>query len=162
MDIKLFNTINRETRLQRSLQELEPSLDYVIIDCALNLGITTVNAFCAATHVLIAIQTNWFAYEALRRLMAIIQDVIDESNPELVVYALATIHRANVNVNRDVLDQIRRDFDNLTLETTIPHTATLVEASAEDALHRSLILVGDADRVDTKLALAALPVVRHV
>lgn len=54
--------------------------------------------------------------------MAIIQDVIDESNPELVVYALATIHRANVNVNRDVLDQFRRDFDNLTLETTIPHT----------------------------------------
>jgi chromosome partitioning protein len=136
MDIKLFNTINRETRLQRSLQELEPSLDYVIIDCAPNLGITTVNAFCAATHVLIAIQTNWFAYEALRRLMAIIQDVIDESNPELVVYALATIHRANVNVNRDVLDQIRRDFDNLTLETAIPHTATLVEASAD---HKTIL-----------------------
>jgi len=136
MDIKLFNTINRETRLQRSLQELEPSLDYVIIDCAPNLGITTVNAFCAASHVLIAIQTNWFAYEALRRLMAIIQDVIDESNPELVVYALATIHRSNVNVNRDVLDQIRKDFDNLTLETTIPHTATLVEASAD---HKTIL-----------------------
>lgn len=39
MDIKLFNTINRETRLQRSLQELEPSLDYVIIDCAPNPGL---------------------------------------------------------------------------------------------------------------------------
>lgn len=44
--------------------------------------------------------------------------------------ALATIHRTNVNVNREVLAQIQKDFDNLTLETTIPHTATLVEASA--------------------------------
>lgn len=130
MDIKLFNTINRETRLQRSLEELSADLDYVVIDCAPNLGITTVNAFCAASHVLIAIQTNWFAYEALRRLMAIIQEVVDESNPGLVVYALATIHRTNVNVNREVLEQIKRDFDDLTLETTIPHTATLVEASA--------------------------------
>ena len=88
------------------------------------------NAFCAATHVVIAIQTNWFAYEALRRLMAIIQDVMDESNPDLLVYAMATIHRTNVNVNREVFAKIKEDFADLAIETAIPHTATLVEASA--------------------------------
>jgi len=130
MDIKLFQSLNRETRLARSLQQLSANLDYVIVDCAPNLGITTVNAFCAASHVIIAIQTNWFAYEALRRLMAIIQDVMDESNPDLLVFALATLHRTNVNVNREVLAKVKEDFEELTLETTIPHTATLVEASA--------------------------------
>ncbi len=130
MDIKLFNAINREARLARALEQLSGDFDYAIVDCAPNLGITTVNAFCAATQVIIAIQTNWFAYEALRRLMAIIQDVIDESNPDLSVYALATIHRSTVNVNREVLAKIKQDFTDLALETTIPHTATLVESSA--------------------------------
>ena len=130
MDIKLFNAINREARLSRALEQLAPDFDYAIIDCAPNLGITTVNAFCAASHVIVAIQTNWFAYEALRRLMAIISDVIDESNPDLKVFALATLHRSTVNVNREVLNKIKEDFDDLALEASIPHTATLVEASA--------------------------------
>jgi chromosome partitioning protein len=129
IDIKLFTTINRETRLRRALALAENDYDYAIIDCAPSLGISTVNAFCAATHILITIQTNWFAYEALKRLMAIASDVIAESNPHLVTYALATLHRANVNSNRDVLARIQEDFQDLTLQTTIRHTATLVEAS---------------------------------
>jgi chromosome partitioning protein len=130
IDIKLFSAMNRETRLARSLSLLSNDLDYTIIDCAPSLGISTVNAFCAATHVIIAIQTNWFAYEALRRLMAIVGDVIDELNPGLVTYALATLHRTNVNVNREVLVQIQKDFQDLTLNSVIRHTATLAEASA--------------------------------
>lgn len=129
IDIKLFTTINRETRLKRALALVEKDFDYVIIDCAPSLGISTVNAFCAATHILVTIQTNWFAYEALKRLMAIASDVMAESNPELVTYAVATIHRASVNSNRDVLARIQEDFQGLAFTTTIRHTATLVEAS---------------------------------
>ena len=129
IDIKLFSTINRETRLQRALSQVANVFDYTIIDCAPSLGISTVNAFCAATHIIIAIQTNWFAYEALKRLMAIASDVIEESNPNLITYALATLHRPNVNVNRDVLERIKGDFEDLCMETVIRHTATLVEAS---------------------------------
>jgi hypothetical protein len=62
--------------------------------------------------------------------MAIVNDVMEESNPGLQVYALATIHRANVNVNKDVLEKIQEDFQSLALDTIIRHTATLVESSA--------------------------------
>jgi chromosome partitioning protein len=130
IDLKLVSVISREQRLARSLAQLEGSLDYVVIDCAPSLGISTVNAFCAATHIIVAIQTNWFAYAALKRLMAIVNDVMEESNPGLQVYALATIHRANVNVNKDVLEKIQEDFQSLALDTIIRHTATLVESSA--------------------------------
>lgn len=60
--------------------------------------------------------------------MAIVNDVMEESNPGLQVYALATIHRANVN--KDVLEKIQEDFQGLALDTIIRHTATLVESSA--------------------------------
>jgi chromosome partitioning protein len=129
IDIKLFSAINRETRLLRALSQAENDFDYVIMDCAPSLGISTVNAFCAATHIIITIQTNWFAYEALKRLMAIASDVMEESNPGLVTFALGTLHRANVNVNRDVMARIEEDFEDLALKTVIRHTATLVEAS---------------------------------
>jgi chromosome partitioning protein len=129
IDIKLFTTINRETRLRRALAQVETEYDYTIIDCAPSLGISTINAFCAATHIIIAIQTNYFAYEAIKRLMAIATDVKAESNPDLIPFALATLHRANVNSNRDVLDLIKSDFEHLALDSVIRHTATLVEAS---------------------------------
>lgn len=129
IDIKLFTAINRETRLRRSLAEIADRFDYAVIDCAPSLGISTVNALCAATHTLITIQTNWFAYEALKRLMTIVSDVMDEANPSLVTYALATLHRANVNNNRAVLERVQEEFGKLCLGATIRHTATLAEAS---------------------------------
>lgn len=129
IDIKLFSAINRETRLQRALTSLSKDFDYCIIDCAPSLGIASVNAFCAATHIVIAIQTNWFAYEALKRLIPIINDVMEESNPNLVIYALATVHRSQVNNNRDVLAKIEEEFESQALKSVIRHTATLAEAT---------------------------------
>jgi chromosome partitioning protein len=130
IDIQIFNVMNREQRLKKALSQIENQFDYVIIDCAPSLSITTVNALCAATHAIIAIQTNWFAYEAIKRLMSIVGDVIDESNPDLLTFALATMHRRNVNIHEEVLEQIRKDFEELMLESVIPYTATLPEASA--------------------------------
>lgn len=130
IDIQIFNVMNREQRLKKALSQIENQFDYVIIDCAPSLSITTVNALCAATHLIIAIQTNWFAYEALKRLMSIVGDVIDESNPQLLAFALATMHRRNVNIHEEVLEQIKKDFRELMLESVIPYTATLPEASA--------------------------------
>ena len=130
IDIQLFSVMNRELRLKKNLQQIEQDFDYVIIDCAPSLSVTTVNALSAANYAIIAIQTNWFAYEAVKRLMAIVGDVIDESNSALETFALATMHRKNVNIHEEVLAQIKKDFQDLTLETVIPYTATLPEASA--------------------------------
>jgi|DewCreStandDraft_3_1066083.scaffolds.fasta_scaffold07321_1 chromosome partitioning protein len=129
-DIKLISTINRETRLQRALSQIREEFDYIVVDCPPSLGIATINAFCAATHVIICIQTNWFAYEALKRLMSIVEDVMEETNPHLVVYALATLHRPHVNIHRDVLQKVQEMFETFALRTVIRHTATLAEASA--------------------------------
>ena len=130
IDIQLFSVMNRELRLKKNLSQIEKDFDYVIIDCAPSLSITTVNALSAASYAIIAIQTNWFAYEAVKRLMAIVGDVIDESNPALETFALATMHRKNVKLNEEVLTQIRKDFQGLMFDTVIPLTATLPEASA--------------------------------
>lgn len=130
IDLILSSTLHRESRLLKALERLDSTFDYVIIDTPPNLGMATLNAFVASTAVIVAIQTNWFGLEAIKRLMAILEDVVDEANPTLEVFALATLHRTNVVVNREMLEAVRKTFGESMLQTVIRHTATLAEASA--------------------------------
>ena len=130
VDIKLFSQINRDTRLARAIQPFADDVDFVIIDCPPSLGMATVNALSASTDVVICVQTNVFAYEAVRRLLAIIKVVKKELAPNLAIHALATLHRSTVNLNKSVLEKITQNFPNQTLQTTICQTAALTEAAA--------------------------------
>jgi chromosome partitioning protein len=130
VDIKLFSQINRDTRLARALQSIADGVDFVIIDCPPSLGMATVNALSASTDVVICVQTNVFAYEAVRRLLAIIKVVKKELAPDLAIHALATLHRPTVNLNKSVLEKVMQNFPNQTLQTTISQTAALTEAAA--------------------------------
>jgi chromosome partitioning protein len=130
VDIKLFSQINRDTRLARALHPIEESVDFVVIDCPPSLGMATVNALSASTDVVICVQTNVFAYEAVRRLLAIIKVVKKELAPNLAIHALATLHRPTVNLNKSVLEKIAQNFPNQTLQAFISQTAALTEAAA--------------------------------
>jgi chromosome partitioning protein len=130
VDIKLFTQINRDTRLSRALQPFSDSVDFVVIDCPPSLGMATVNALSASSDVVICVQTNVFAYEAVRRLLAIIKVVKKELAPDLAIYALATLHRATVNLNKLVLEKVSQNFPDHTLRTSISQTAALTEAAA--------------------------------
>ncbi len=130
VDIKLFSQINRDTRLARALRSVSDSVDFVIIDCPPSLGMATVNALSASTDVVICVQTNVFAYEAVRRLLAIIKVVKKELAPNLAIHALATLHRPTVNLNKSVLEKVSQNFPEQTLQTTISQTAALTEAAA--------------------------------
>jgi chromosome partitioning protein len=130
VDIKLFTQINRDTRLSRALQPFSDSVDFVVIDCPPSLGMATVNALSASSDVVICVQTNVFAYEAVRRLLAIIKVVKKELAPDLSIYALATLHRATVNLNKSVLEKVAQNFPDQTLRTSISQTAALTEAAA--------------------------------
>ena len=130
VDIKLFSQINRDTRLARALHSIADGVDFVIIDCPPSLGMATVNALSASTDVVICVQTNVFAYEAVRRLLAIIKVVKKELAPDLAIHALATLHRPTVNLNKSVLEKVTQNFPNQTLQTTISQTAALTEAAA--------------------------------
>lgn len=127
IDLLMQGIFRREERLTRALDGLK--YDFCLIDCAPTLGVSTINAFCAAYAVLICIQTNKWALQAIRRLMKHINDVRDEANPQLIFWALPTLHRHNVNFHKDVMAKIEEMFEEQTMPA-IRYTVAFPEAAA--------------------------------
>ncbi len=72
---------------------------YVFIDCPPSLGLLTINAFVAATEVLIPIQCEYYALEGLSQLLNNIQLIERHLNPNLSVSTiLLTMYDGRTNL----------------------------------------------------------------
>lgn len=130
LDLELMGEMNRENKLRKAIEPLEHRYQYVIIDCPPNLGMATINAFCGCDSVIIPVQTNFFAIDAVTRLLLTLQKVVKEYRYEIQVYALATMFEKNINVQKQVLAQIRAKFEAQMLESIIHKNTRLVETSS--------------------------------
>lgn len=129
-DVSLANAIRKEDKLKLHLANVADNYHYVIIDCPPNLGLLTLNAFFACQEVIICIHTNYFAWQAVRKLMGTIQMVMSATRELIVIRALATMHDGRKKIHKDVLEEIQKNFESLTLESIIPLNSKLEEASS--------------------------------
>ena len=136
-EIELVSVVAREQRLQRALAEYAasreeqglPRLDYVFIDCPPSLGLLTINAFVAATEVLIPIQCEYYALEGLSQLLNNITMIQKHLNPKLVVSSiLLTMYDGRTNLASQVADEVRQHFPREVMETMIPRSVRVSEA----------------------------------
>jgi chromosome partitioning protein len=132
-ELKLYSVLSREHRLknaiQRYLDTLDTPLDYVFIDCPPSLGLLTINAFTAATEVLIPIQCEYYALEGLSQLKLTIDDIRVQLNPTLeLATIILTMYDARTKLNAAVVEDVKSHFPNQTLETLIPRQIGVAEA----------------------------------
>ena len=136
-EIELVSVVAREQRLQRALAEYAaareeaglPRLDYVFIDCPPSLGLLTINAFVAATEVLIPIQCEYYALEGLSQLLNNIRMIQRHLNPGLTVSnILLTMYDGRTNLASQVADEVRQHFPDEVMETMIPRSVRISEA----------------------------------
>ncbi|MHA7984744.1 ParA family protein [Rathayibacter sp. CAU 1779] len=132
-EIELVSMVAREQRLSRALQtfldEVPEGIDYVLIDCPPSLGLLTINAFVAATEVLIPIQCEYYALEGLSQLLKNISLIEKHLNPKLHVSTiLLTMFDSRTNLAHQVADEVREHFPKQVLETIIPRSVRISEA----------------------------------
>ena len=130
-EIELVSMVAREQRLSRALERfLERfTVDYVFIDCPPSLGLLTINAFVAASEVLIPIQCEYYALEGLSQLLKNIQLIERHLNPRLRVSTiLLTMYDQRTNLAQQVAEDVREHFPNEVLETIIPRSVRISEA----------------------------------
>ena len=128
-EVELASAPQRERRLAGALRRTEGGYDYVIVDCPPSLGLLTVNALTAADSILIPTQCEYYALEGLTQLIATLNLVRDNLNPELSIKGLVlTMFDGRTNLSADVAAEVRTHFGASVFETIIPRSVRLSEA----------------------------------
>ena len=131
LESKLVGDFDAPFRLKDRLEGLQNRYDVILIDTPPTLGLITVNALVAATHVLIPIQSSYFALEGTDDLLETIEKVKARPNPNLIVLGVVvTLHDRRTTLAREVCEQIRKVFGAQVFETVITKSVRLEEAPA--------------------------------
>jgi chromosome partitioning protein len=131
IEAKLIGELDSHYRLKDEVQRIQEDYDYIIIDTPPTLGIITVNALVAATHVLIPIQASYFALEGTDDLLETIDKIKVRANPQLqILGALITMYDKRTLLAKDIYEQIQRVFGVKVFETVITKSVRLEESPA--------------------------------
>jgi chromosome partitioning protein len=118
-------------RLKDRLSPVLPRFEYVVIDTPPTLGLITVTAMVAATHLLIPIQSSYFALEGTDDLLETVEKIKARANPDLqILGVLITLHDRRTLLARDIQDQIGRVFEGKVFSTVISRSVRLEESPA--------------------------------
>ncbi|AQY49623.1 Sporulation initiation inhibitor protein soj [Listeria weihenstephanensis FSL R9-0317] len=140
-EVELVPAISREIRLKKAIDSVRDNYDYVIIDCPPSLGLLTLNALTASDTVLIPVQCEYYALEGLSQLLNTIRIVQKHLNADLQIEGvLLTMLDARTNLGIQVIDEVKKYFQNKVFETIIPRNIRLSEAPS----HGKPIILYDA------------------
>jgi len=131
LESRLVGELDAPFRLKDQLARLDTTFTHVVIDCPPALGLLTVNALVAATHLLIPIQSSYFALEGTDDLLETIEKVRQRPNPGLKILGVViTMHDRRTALGRDILAQIRKVFGEKVFKTVISKSVRLEESPA--------------------------------
>ncbi|ECC0872749.1 ParA family protein [Listeria monocytogenes] len=158
-EVELVPAISREIRLKKAIGSIRDDYDYVIIDCPPSLGLLTLNALTAADSVLIPVQCEYYALEGLSQLLNTIRIVQKHLNEDLQIEGvLLTMLDARTNLGIQVIEEVKKYFQNKVFNTIIPRNVRLSEAPS----HGKPILLYDAKSKGAEVYLElAKEVVAH-
>ena len=126
--------------LRKALDPLREQFDMIFIDCPPNLSFLPMNAFLAADHLLIPLQSEYFAMEGLSQLLAFVEDLRQDVGSKVAVLGiLLTMYEAHHPLARQVADQIRQHFGPKAFAASIPRDIALAAAPS----HGQTILAYD-------------------
>jgi chromosome partitioning protein len=105
--------------------------EYVCIDTPPTLGTLTVNAMVAASHLIVPIQSSYYALEGTDDLLETYEKIRQRANPELqLLGVVVTIHDRRTVLARDIERQIIDVFGDKVFRTRISKNVRLEEAPA--------------------------------
>jgi chromosome partitioning protein len=131
LETQLVGELDAHFRLKDALASLNDAYEFVVVDTPPALGLITVNALVAATHVLIPVQSSYFALEGTDDLLETVEKIRSRPNPDLkLLGAVITLHDKRTTLSRDVQKAIGEVFGGRVFETTITKSIRLEESPA--------------------------------
>jgi len=127
----LIGEFDGHYRLRDNLNPVKDRYDFIFIDTPPTLGLITLNALVAASHILIPIQSSYLCLEGTDDLLETIDKVKRIANPDLeILGVIITLHDRRTNISKDVVDRIMEVFGDKVFKTYISKSVKLEESPA--------------------------------
>jgi len=128
-ELALSSQIGRERALEKALAPIRERYDYVLIDTPPSLGLLTINAFVAATSVIVPVQCEYLSLRGLVQLENTLSMVRENLNPGVEITGiLPTMFDKRTLHAREAVDILRENFGELVYNTKIAKTIRYAEA----------------------------------
>ena len=124
------NTNGNYNLVKKALNKLNKQYDYIIIDCPPSLGFLTMNCLCAANSLLIPVQCEYFALNAITQILSNVATIQSDYNPNLEIEGvLLTMYDPESELDNDIANEVRNIFKEKTYSTRIPRTNSIPESN---------------------------------
>jgi len=128
-EIELMESPDKEKKLRYFLDRIKDSFDYILLDTPPSLGLLTFNALTAADFLLIPMQCEAYALDAVAPLMQIMNIIKNTGNPRLQVGGiLLTMFDVGESEGQRICEAARERFGHLLFKTVIPRNMALKNA----------------------------------
>ena len=128
-DMALSSQIGRERALEKGLAPIRDNYDFILIDTPPSLGLLTINAFVAATGVLVPVQTEYLSLRGLVQLENTLSMVRENLNPRAEIIGIVpTMYDRRITHSREADEILRENFGSLVYQTRIRKTVRFAEA----------------------------------
>jgi chromosome partitioning protein len=128
-EMSLSSMIGRERALDKALQPVAESYDYILIDTPPSLGLLTINAFVAAQGVIVPVQCEYLSLRGLVQLENTLTMIRENLNPDVSIQGiLPTMFDKRLLHAREAVEILRENFGDLVLQTKIKKTVRYAEA----------------------------------
>src|SRR2546427_2546617 len=156
-DMALSSQIGRERALEKALAPIKDRYDYILVDTPPSLGLLTVNAFVAATGVVVPVQTEYLSLRGLVQLENTLAMVRENLNPKVEIIGIVpTMYDKRVTHSREADEILRENFGDLVYNTRIRKTVRFAEAPVKGSSVLAYEPTGEAAEMYRDLAKEVL------
>src|ERR671918_2052984 len=128
-ELSLSSMIGRERALEKALLPVREEYDLILIDTPPSLGLLTINAFVAATGVIVPVQCEYLSLRGLVQLENTLAMVRENLNPEVKIEGiLPTMFDSRTLHAREAVEILEESFGDLVYKTRIRKTIRYAEA----------------------------------
>lgn len=118
-------------KLRQTLARSTKGFRYILIDCPPSLQGPPTIALHLSDAIIVPIQCEYYAMEGLSQILPLIQKVQDSTNSALGIEGLLlTMFSPELELSRDVVDEITTYFAGQAFRTIVPRDVVLAEASS--------------------------------
>lgn len=130
---KLNAAFQREIVLRRYIATIKDNYDYIFLDCPAGLGIFVTNALFCADSLIVPVQPQFLAVEAMQNLFVDVHKVRKlngtKRKPEIMGVLFAMV-RTNTNNDKNVMENLKSTYSKGVrfFDTYIPLAAKIPES----------------------------------